>query len=307
MAAFAAEVTAATEALLDAGGARPPPAVEAGVSDRRARRAGAPGGPPPPLDERHPFCSGASSSPGRWAMSRYHRMASRGRAAAGGPCIYVTLHGAGYLVADLVLACYLLQWKGWYERGEPHTPLRIVAVRLADRAVPARPAAGEGAGRDHRHLDEQACLAVLERGEQLLVTPGGMREAQPSRDFYRLRWEGRYGFVRLAVRTGVPIVPLAVVGGAEAFPGFRLRKLSFWSPAAAAGPAAGGAGASRSRWSAGAEAARDLAWSKPHPGLAWRADPGAPYDGPEWRRQRPRRAGTGAGHGDGSGTRRGAA
>ena len=47
---------------------------------------------------------------------------------------------------------------------------------------------------------EEDCVAVLERGEQLLVTPGGMREAQPRRDFYRLRWDGRYGFARLALR-----------------------------------------------------------------------------------------------------------
>jgi 1-acyl-sn-glycerol-3-phosphate acyltransferase len=71
---------------------------------------------------------------------------------------------------------------------------------------------------------------VLARGEQLLVTPGGRREARPSRDFYRLRWAGRYGFARLALETGVPLVPLAVVGGAEAHPGFRLGRLSVWSP-----------------------------------------------------------------------------
>jgi len=65
---------------------------------------------------------------------------------------------------------------------------------------------------------EESCLAVLERGEQLLVTPGGAREAQPSRDFYRLRWEGRYGFVRLALRTGAPIVPLAVVAAGRPTP-----------------------------------------------------------------------------------------
>ena len=71
---------------------------------------------------------------------------------------------------------------------------------------------------------------MLERGEQLILTPGGSREAQPTRDFYRLRWEGRYGFARLALRTGAPIVPVAVLGGAEALPGFRLGKLSFWLP-----------------------------------------------------------------------------
>ncbi len=180
------------------------------------------------LDDSHPFYR-RFIMPWSWLMSRYHRMALEGGPPPQGPCIYVTLHGAGDLVLDLVLASYLLQWKGWYERGEPHLPLRIVAAQSKiERFLPGLPRAKELAG--IIGTSERACLAVLERGEQLLITPGGMREAQPSRDFYRLRWEGRYGFVRLALKTGAPIVPLAVVGGAAAYPGFRVRKLSFWSP-----------------------------------------------------------------------------
>jgi 1-acyl-sn-glycerol-3-phosphate acyltransferase len=198
------------------------------VSEPRAARDAA--GPPAPavMDDSHPFYR-RLILPWAWAMSRYHRMALEGGPPPAGPCIYVALHGAGYLVADLVLAGYLLQWKGWFERGEPHTPLRIVASESRiEKFLPGLPRVKELIG--IVGTDEQSCLAVLERGEQLLITPGGMREAQPSRDFYRLRWEGRYGFVRLALRTGVPIVPLAVVGGAEAYPGFKVRKLSFWSP-----------------------------------------------------------------------------
>jgi len=183
---------------------------------------------PPPMDDSRAVYR-RLILPWAWAMTRYHRMALEGGRPPSGPCIYVTLHGAGYLVLDLVLAGYLLQWQGWYERGEPHTPLRIVAAQSRiEKVLPGIPRAKELVG--IIGTGEQACRAVLERGEQLLVTPGGMREARPSRDFYRLRWEGRYGFVRLALRTGAPIVPLAVVGGAEAYPGFRLRKLSFWSP-----------------------------------------------------------------------------
>jgi len=184
--------------------------------------------PPAPIDDRRWFYRGAYLP---WArlLARYHRMRLEGGPPPSGPCIYVTLHGAGYLVVDLCLAGYFLSWKGWHERAAPRTPLRIVAAESKiEKALPGLPAV-------KRHFgiidtSEASCLAVLERGEQLLVTPGGMREAQPAKDFYRLRWEGRYGFVRLALRTGVPIVPLAVVGGAEAYPGFRLKLLSFWSP-----------------------------------------------------------------------------
>jgi 1-acyl-sn-glycerol-3-phosphate acyltransferase len=221
---------------------------------------------PPLLDPARPIYR-RLLLPWGWAMSRYHRMTLEGGPPPRGPCIYVTLHGAGYLVLDLVLAGYLLHWKPFYERGEPFTPLRIVAARSKiERFLPGVPAAKKLVG--IIGVEEERCLAVLERGEQLLITPGGSREAQPARDFYRLRWEGRYGFARLALRTGAPIVPLAVVGGTRAFPGFRVKKLSFWSPLPL--PA-------RLRVALGEpipverrpEAARDLAVLKPLQALAW--------------------------------------
>jgi 1-acyl-sn-glycerol-3-phosphate acyltransferase len=162
------------------------------------------------------------------AMARYHRVQVEGTPPAG-RCIYVALHGAGYLVLDLVLAGYMVGWREFLWNGGSRVPLRVVAAQSKiEKALPGLP-------RVKRHFglidpSEASCLAALEAGEQLLITPGGMREAQPARDFYRLRWHGRQGFVRLALKTGAPIVPLAVVGGAEAFPGFRAGKLSFWCP-----------------------------------------------------------------------------
>jgi 1-acyl-sn-glycerol-3-phosphate acyltransferase len=161
-------------------------------------------------------------------FTRYHRTRLRGTPPAG-PCIYVALHGAGYLVFDLVIAGYCLCWREFLQGRGPRVPLRIVAAESRiEKALPGLPRAKIAAGL----IDpsEESCLAALEAGEQLLVTPGGAREARPSRDFYRLRWEGRFGFVRLALKTGVPIVPVAIVGGAEAYPGFSLKKLTFWSP-----------------------------------------------------------------------------
>lgn len=188
----------------------------------------APRPPPPPLDDGH-WILRRAVLPFSRALSRYHRASFEGGPPPAGPCIYVALHGAGYLVLDLMLAGYFLQWKGFHERGEPHVPLRIVAAESRiEKVLPGLPWLKERVGAIG--TAEEDCVAVLERGEQLLVTPGGMREARPSRDFYRLRWSGRYGFARLALRTGAPIVPLAVVGGAEAYPGFRLGTLSFWAP-----------------------------------------------------------------------------
>lgn len=162
------------------------------------------------------------------ALFRWHRTRVTG-APPEGPCIYVALHGAGYLVTDLVVAGYALCWREHLLRGGPRVPLRIVAARSRiERALPGLPLVK----RDLGLVDPSraSCLAALRAGEQLLVTPGGSREAQPRRGFYRLRWRGRDGFARLALATGAPIVPLAVVGGAEAYPGFRAGRLSFWSP-----------------------------------------------------------------------------
>lgn len=213
------------------GGSGSTKAVGRSESDARApdRRTGDAAGSLPALD------------PSRWyyrayagfaeALTRYHRTRVTGTPPEG-PCVYVALHGAGYLVLDLVVAGYHLGWRGFLQEGKARVPLRIVAAQSRiEKALPGLPSV-------KRHFglidpSEASCLAALEAGEQLLVTPGGMREAQPARggeDFYRLRWDGRYGFVRLALRTGAPIVPLAVVGGAEAYPGFRLKRLSFWSP-----------------------------------------------------------------------------
>ncbi|MGH7670175.1 MAG: lysophospholipid acyltransferase family protein, partial [Gemmatimonadaceae bacterium] len=164
----------------------------------------------------------------RW-MSRYHRTRVEGKP-PDGQCIYVTHHGAGYLSGDLAIAIYHLAWSDWFEHGGAARPLAVAAVQgnPLERAVP-------GIARLKRDIglidpSERSCLQALGEGRQLLLTPGGRRESTPRARHYRLRWNDRYGFARLAVRTGVPVVPLATVGGFAAYPGFTLGRLSFWSP-----------------------------------------------------------------------------
>lgn len=172
---------------------------------------------------RYGYIAGA-----RW-LARYHRTRVEGTLPAG-PCIYVAHHGAGYLNLDLAAACYVLGWAGWYERRTPHRPLRIVAAQghALERALP-----GLAAVKRHVGLiapDARSCLAALDRGEQLLITPGGRREATPAGRAYRLRWADRAGYVRLALTAGIPIVPLAVMGGFAAYPGLTWGKRALWSP-----------------------------------------------------------------------------
>lgn len=60
---------------------------------------------------------------------------------------------------------------------------------------------------------------LLRRGELVGVFPEGVKGVgKPYRDRYKLTRFGRGGFVRLALRTGAPMVPCAVVGAEEVHP-----------------------------------------------------------------------------------------
>lgn len=57
---------------------------------------------------------------------------------------------------------------------------------------------------------------LLEKGKDLLVFPGGAYEANKNADLrYTIQWKQRTGFVRLAAKYGVPIVPVGIVGPDE--------------------------------------------------------------------------------------------
>jgi 1-acyl-sn-glycerol-3-phosphate acyltransferase len=62
-------------------------------------------------------------------------------------------------------------------------------------------------------------IALLERDELVGVFPEGVKGAsKPYRNRYRVQRLGRGGFVQLALRTGAPIIPVAVVGSEEVHP-----------------------------------------------------------------------------------------
>ncbi len=67
------------------------------------------------------------------------------------------------------------------------------------------------------HPDNAA--ALLERDELVGVFPEGVKgAAKRYSDRYRIRRLGRGGFVQVALRTGAPIIPVAVVGSEEVHP-----------------------------------------------------------------------------------------
>lgn len=66
---------------------------------------------------------------------------------------------------------------------------------------------------DSRELEQ-----ALARGEHIYVTPGGTREgSRPSWDRYRVDWGGRRGYLRLALKYGLKIVPAGGWGSDDCY------------------------------------------------------------------------------------------
>jgi 1-acyl-sn-glycerol-3-phosphate acyltransferase len=60
---------------------------------------------------------------------------------------------------------------------------------------------------------------LLEQDELVMVFPEGVKgTGKPFADRYRLQRFGRGGFVEVALRTGAPVIPVAVVGAEEIYP-----------------------------------------------------------------------------------------
>jgi 1-acyl-sn-glycerol-3-phosphate acyltransferase len=96
---------------------------------------------------------------------------------------------------------------------------RHVRLLAADLAF-TMPVVGEVARKMGNTLAcEEDATRLLRAGEILGVFPEGFKGVgKQFRERYRLQRFGRGGFVEVALRTGVPIVPVAIVGAEEIYP-----------------------------------------------------------------------------------------
>lgn len=70
--------------------------------------------------------------------------------------------------------------------------------------------------------DGQELADAVARGEHVVVTPGGGEEGcRRFDDTYRVAWGTRTGYVRLAVKYGLEIVPVAAAGADDGFIGLN--------------------------------------------------------------------------------------
>jgi 1-acyl-sn-glycerol-3-phosphate acyltransferase len=143
--------------------------------------------------------------PGRYFGLEVHGWESMPAA----PALIVSNHSGGTTIPDV--------WGfgiAWYRRFGVARPLHPLAHEMVFSLPPlARFFARRGVLRADRRL----AVEVLQNWRRdLMVMPGGDRDTwRPYTKRYEVCFGGRTGYARLALRTGVPVVPLANVGAHE--------------------------------------------------------------------------------------------
>jgi len=128
-----------------------------------------------------------------------------------GRALIVGTHNGGYMAPDM-FSLMVASWHEW-------DPAERVAYGLAHDFVLRVPLVGRwlaklGAVPASPHNAER----LLGRNVAVLVYPGGDRDAfKASRDQHVVSFAGRKGFVRMALRTQAPIVPVVSVGAHGVF------------------------------------------------------------------------------------------
>jgi len=124
-----------------------------------------------------------------------------------GPVLMVGNHSGGNLTPDTIV--FTLAFNAYFGVERPFYQLAHNLV-LASPVGPYLRKFGTVSA-SHEHATE-----ALDAGAAVLVYPGGDWEVhRPSWESAKVDFNGRKGFIRLALGAGVPIVPVVSVGGQE--------------------------------------------------------------------------------------------
>ena len=151
--------------------------------------------------------------PGMWLFSTvYFRAEITGfeRVPEEGPVLFVGNHSGGNMTPDSMV--FMLGFNTYFGVERP-------IYALAHSLVTSWPIVGQLAKKwGIITAGPNAASAALKTGASVLVYPGGDVDThRPWTARHEIRFDGRRGFLRLAKRAGVPIVPVVSVGGQDTY------------------------------------------------------------------------------------------
>lgn len=126
-----------------------------------------------------------------------------------GPVLFVGSHNGGLAAPDMTMMMY-----DWFRRFGTQRPIYGLMHRNVWSAYGSltRLAAQTGAIRAHPKM----AIAALEKKASVLVYPGGADDVfRPYTERQKIKFVGRKGFIKLALKYQVPIVPLIAKGAHE--------------------------------------------------------------------------------------------
>lgn len=141
----------------------------------------------------------------------YHRGVVRGLdRIPDGPVLYVGNHNAGLNTPDT----WILLGAVHRERGMAAVPYGLGHDLVMKAPLLGRALARFGGVRAHAGVAKRLFAA----GHKMLVYPGGDIEAmRPFRRRHQIVFGGRTGYIRLALSSGVPVVPMVAAGAHSTF------------------------------------------------------------------------------------------
>lgn len=163
------------------------------------------------LAQRDPKTIASLMPKWEWAYDHYFHTRTDGWHHVPQQALFVGSHNGGLAAPDLLML--MVDWfrRFGYERpmyGLMHAKVWQVNAGLAQLgekcgAVPAQP---------------KFAIAALQRGASVLVFPGGAQDVfRPHRQRHQIQLAGRTGFIKLALRQQVPIVPVISWGAHDTF------------------------------------------------------------------------------------------
>ena len=122
-----------------------------------------------------------------------------------GSVLVVGSHNGGTAAPDMHMLFY-----DWFRRFGTQRPAYGLTFReLFQSPRTARQAAKIGA----LPAEPGVAIAALQKGAAVLVYPGGVEDLfRPHSQRHQIKLAGRKGFIKLALREGVPIVPIVSTG-----------------------------------------------------------------------------------------------